>query len=363
MSFSAAASFCHRFGTGLHAGADMVKLLESECRIGSSQQKDAIKKLVAGVKQGEQLHVLMGTSFSQIDDNHGELENQLGRNTCFPSHEHYTRQQQLRRKFLGAIAYPAFMLTFSIGVVSLLIYLMGILTPAGGGQMTDLLGWGLRGGSGVLIFWTYLLFFFAIAAGAVFCFFRNVAGVQNIVPLIYLIPRLGDAIQTITIARFCRVLSVGLGAGLEPIPSIALALDATDSDYYRAVQDETESAILNGATLASALEKTNIFPDDFIGKIEIAEHSGTDSESIAFLAEDYDERAQTVRRSFTHHIRRGCHLGCLVRAVRDVPYHVGCTGFIRKHSNPFELPVSPSECVHHGLNASRTVNRRLLVLR
>ena len=73
-------------------------------------------------------------------------------------------------------------------------------------------------------------------------------------------------------------------------------LDATDSDYYRAVQDETESAILNGATLASALEKTNIFPDDFIGKIEIAEHSGTDSESIAFLAEDYDERAQTAMK-------------------------------------------------------------------
>ena len=300
MSFSAAASFCHRFGTGLHAGADMVKLLESECRIGSSQQKDAIKKLVAGVKQGEQLHVLMGqnkffprlmTTMVRVGESAGKLEYLFSILT-----EHYTRQQQLRRKFLGAIAYPAFMLTFSIGVVSLLIYLMGILTPAGGGQMTDLLGWGLRGGSGVLIFWTYLLFFFAIAAGAVFCFFRNVAGVQNIVPLIYLIPRLGDAIQTITIARFCRVLSVGLGAGLEPIPSIALALDATDSDYYRAVQDETESAILNGATLASALEKTNIFPDDFIGKIEIAEHSGTDSESIAFLAEDYDERAQTAMK-------------------------------------------------------------------
>ena len=278
----------------------MVKLLESECRIGSSQQKDAIKKLVAGVKQGEQLHVLMGqnkffprlmTTMVRVGESAGKLEYLFSILT-----EHYTRQQQLRRKFLGAIAYPAFMLTFSIGVVSLLIYLMGILTPAGGGQMTDLLGWGLRGGSGVLIFWTYLLFFFAIAAGAVFCFFRNVAGVQNIVPLIYLIPRLGDAIQTITIARFCRVLSVGLGAGLEPIPSIALALDATDSDYYRAVQDETESAILNGATLASALEKTNIFPDDFIGKIEIAEHSGTDSESIAFLAEDYDERAQTAMK-------------------------------------------------------------------
>ena len=138
------------------------ELLESECRIGSSQQKDAIKQLVAGVKQGEQLHVLMGqnkffprlmTTMVRVGESAGKLEYLFSILT-----EHYTRQQQLRRKFLGAIAYPAFMLTFSIGVVSLLIYLMGIL-PAGGGQMTDLLGWGLlRGGSGVLIFWTYLLF-------------------------------------------------------------------------------------------------------------------------------------------------------------------------------------------------------------
>ena len=39
-----------------------------------------------------------------------------------------------------------------------------------------------------------------------------------------------------------------------------------------------------------------MFPDDFIGKIEIAEHSGTDSESIAFLAAEYDERAQRAMK-------------------------------------------------------------------
>ena len=184
------------------------------------------------------------------------------------------------------------MLTAAICVISLLIYLMGILTPPGGGQMTDLLGWGLRGGTGVLIFWGYLLTFFGILGGASFCFFRNVAGVQNMVPLIYMVPKLGQSIQTITIARFCRALSIALGAGLEPTASIALALDATDSDYYRAARDDTEQSILEGATLSTALDKTGIFPDDFIGKIEIAEHSGTDSESIAFLAAEYDERAQ-----------------------------------------------------------------------
>ncbi len=300
MSFSAAAAFCYRFGTGLHAGADILVLLESEGRIGSARQQAAIKQLIVGVKQGEQLHVLMGndkffpglmTTMVRVGELTGKLEYLLSLLS-----EHYQRQQQLRRGFFGAIAYPAFMLTAAIGIISLLIYLMGILTPPSGGQMTDLLGWGLRGGTGVLIFWGYLLLVFGILGGAVFCFFRNVAGVQNIVPLIYMIPKLGQSIQTITIARFCRALSIALGAGLEPTASIALALDATDSDYYRAARDDTEQAILEGATLSTALDRTRIFPDGFIGKIEIAEHSGTDSESIAFLAAEYDERAQRAMK-------------------------------------------------------------------
>lgn len=300
MSFSAAAAFCYRFGTGLHAGADILVLLESETRIGSARQQAAVKQLIVGVKKGEQLHVLMGqdqffpplmTAMVRVGELTGKLEYLLSLLS-----EHYQRQQQLRRGFLASIAYPAFLLGSGITVISILIYLMGILTPPGGGQMTDLLGLGLRGGTGVLVFWGYLLFFFAIIGGVTFCFFRNVAGVQNLVPLIYMVPKIGLSIQTITIARFCRALSIALGAGLEPTASIALALDATDSDYYRAVQEDTNESILEGATLSKALEQTGIFPDEFIGKIEIAEHSGTDSESIAFLAAEYDDRAQRAMK-------------------------------------------------------------------
>ena len=83
MSFSAAASFCHRFGTGLHAGADILVLLESESRIGSARQKDAIKRLIDGVKQGEQLHVLMSadkffqtlmTTMVRVGESTGKLD-------------------------------------------------------------------------------------------------------------------------------------------------------------------------------------------------------------------------------------------------------------------------------------------------
>jgi len=298
MSFSAAASFCHRFGTGLRAGADMLVLLKSEAKMGTASQRRAMVGLIEGVKRGEQLHVLMGqnkffptlmTVMVRVGETTGKLEYLL-----FLLSEHYQQQLQLRRSFISVITLPVLQLLFGILVISGLIYLLGILVPATGGEMADILGFGLRGGQGVLVFWMYLFLIFGSIGTCILCFFKNVGGVQNLIPLIYLIPVIGASIQTITIARFCRGLSIALGSGLEPTLAISLALDSTDSDYYRTAAADVEKSILAGATLSGALEAMEILPSDFIGRVEIAEHSGTDAESIAHLADEYDERASVA---------------------------------------------------------------------
>ena len=297
MSFSAAASFCHRFGTGLHAGADILVLLKSEAKMGSAKQCRAMDGLIEGVKKGEQLHVLMGqndffptlmTVMVRVGETTGKLEYLL-----LLLSEHYQQQVQLRRNFISAIILPVLQLVFGILVISVSIYIMGILR-SGSGEMADILGFGLRGGKGVLIFWMYLVVFFGSIGACILCFFKNVAGVQNLIPLIYMVPVIGTSIQTITIARFCRGLSIALGSGLEPTLAISLALDSTDSDYYRAAADDVGKAILSGATLSGALDSMKILPADFIGRVEIAEHSGTDSESMAYLANEYDDRAKVA---------------------------------------------------------------------
>jgi type II secretory pathway component PulF len=208
--------------------------------------------------------------------------------------EHYQHQLATRRMFVQSIAWPMLQLIAGILVLSLLIYLMGVLVPAGGGQMADVLGFGLRGGTGVLKFWLYLAIFFGTIALLVWAFMRNVAGIQNLIPLIYMIPVVGPSIQTLAISRFCWTMALSLDAGLDPIRSIRLALDSTDSDFYRAGADDAEKAIRGGSTLAGALQQTSLFPDDFIGRVAISEHSGTDAESIEFLAREYDERAKSA---------------------------------------------------------------------
>ncbi len=299
MKLSSAAKFCHRFGTGLKAGADLVRLLESEANHGAENERQAMRLLVQGAKKGEHLSSVMAanqayyppllTAMTRVGEATGRLDR-----TLLTLGEHFQHQLTTRRMFISSITFPTLQLFGGIMVISLLIYLMGILTPAGGGEMADVLGFGMRGGSGVLKFWAYIAVFLGTVGAAVWAFFNNVGGIQNLAPLIYKIPKIGPSIQTITISRFCWTMALSLDAGLDPIRSIRLSLDSTDSDYYRGMADDSEKAIRAGSTLAGALQATDLFPRDFITRVEISEHSGTDAESMDYLAKEYDERAKTA---------------------------------------------------------------------
>ncbi len=302
MKLTAARDFCRRMGVSLRAGADLMKILDSETRHGPPRQRNAMRGVRDAAAVGTEMSAAMksqGKFFPRLliaMMRVGEATGRLER-TLLQLAGHYENQVQLQRNFFKAIAYPAIQLFMAIGVLSLLIWIMGVLTPPGGGEMADILGFGLRGTSGVLWFWSYLAVLFGFIGLAIYGFRQNWGGVHNLIPILYQIPVVGSAIQTITLSRFAWTLSLGLDAGLNPIPAIRLALDATDSDYYRLAGKEGEAAIRGGATLAGALQRMELFPDEFITGVEVAEMSGTDAESIDHLARDYDERARAAMKT------------------------------------------------------------------
>ena len=303
MGISAAGGFCRRMGTGLRAGADLMRLLNAEAKYGSPRQREAIGHVVESVSAGFSISDAMKQrrsffprlmiSLVNVGEHTGKLER-----TFLTLAEHYENQVSLRRMFLTAIAWPMLQLIVGIGVISLVIYLMGILTPVSGGQMTDILGLGLRGPAGVLVFWCYIACVVAILWALYYGYQRNLGGVQNVIPLLYLIPKFGPSLQTITLSRFTRTLALGLESGLDPIRSVKLGLDSTDSDYYRSGAEVFESAVRDkGDTLAGGLRLTDLFPDPFLHLVEVAELSGTESESIDHLAVEYEERAKMAMKT------------------------------------------------------------------
>ncbi|TWT53401.1 putative type II secretion system protein F [Rubripirellula amarantea] len=297
MKITDAAKFCHRFATGHRAGVDVVRLLQSETSHGSSRQRREMQALADGASRGHQLHELMQqaepyypvllTAMTEVGEETGKLERAL-----FVLAKHFQHRVDMRRKFIRSISWPVFQLFAGIAVLSLLIYIMGIMRAAGGAEMTDILGLGLRGPEGVLKFWGYLVLIFGSIGLFIAAFFQNWFGLQNLAPLLYMIPKIGPAIQTITIARFCHTMALALDAGLDPIRSIALSCKSTGSSYYASGIADSEKAIRQGSTLSGALNAMSVFPEDFIARVDISEHSGTDAEAMQHLAAEYDERAE-----------------------------------------------------------------------
>ena len=74
-------------------------------------------------------------------------------------------------------------------VIALLILLLGLLSPVGGGEMFDPLGLGLRGVSGVAIYFTCVFAFFGLMALAFHAVKKNWFNLHSVVPVFYLIPK------------------------------------------------------------------------------------------------------------------------------------------------------------------------------
>lgn len=302
MPLGAAANFCRRFGTGMRAGVDVLRLLNNETKHGTAKQKTAMSDLHQAIRDGETLPDAM-----KLQDGYfpplmiamasaGETTGKLDR-TMLTLAGHLEERLKIRRDFFRQISWPLFQLFAAVNILALLIYILGVLTPAGGGEMFDPTGFGLRGASGVLKFYSYVLAVGLLIVGGIVAFQKNLGGVHNLIPLLYRIPVAGPALQTITLSRFIWTLALSLDAGIDPIRAIHLGLDSTDSDFYRSAKDDVEKSIRGGRTMSETLLATDIFPDDFITAIEVAEISGTDAEAMQHLAADYDERARRAMQT------------------------------------------------------------------
>ena len=300
MKLVEASRFCQRFGTGLRSGVDVLRMLELEQNQGPPAQRKAMQRLASRVHAGDEVGEAMSkdiffpTTLSSLmvaGDESGKVDRAL-----LLLSDHYAKRLEARKTFVRAITFPLLQLVGGILVISLLIYLMGILTPATGGQMTDLLGWGLRGGSGVLMFWSYLLVILIFGFVVYFLIQRNVGGIQNMIPLIYRVPGIGSAIQTITLSKFCTAMALAYEAGLDSIRALHLGLSATGSEYYASAKPTVETEIRRGADLSGAMARTHVFPSSLLSEVSMAEESGTSAEGFNRLAKEYSDRADSAVR-------------------------------------------------------------------
>lgn len=284
----------------MSAGIDVRTFWEMESKRAPARYQNAFQSIYQQVSAGDTLaesmeaqgdfFPVMVRELVDVGEKSGRLEQVFDRLA-----EYYTHLSQLKRTFLSGIAWPMMQLGAAALIIGFLIWFVGEVLPAMGGQAVDLLGFGLVGNSGLLVYLAMIagIVFFCVMVYSVIR--RRLFGDLPL-RLILRIPYLGSTLETMALARLTWTLSMCLESGVDAKQSMRQALRSSHLPPYLAVSRKVEDLIQAGDQFHEALRNAGEFPDEFLNMLETAEISGALSESMLLLSEEYSRRAESATR-------------------------------------------------------------------
>ena len=206
--------------------------------------------------------------------------------------EHYENLLRLRRSFISQIAMPTIQLVAALCIISFVIYLLGVVAGMTGSQPIDILGWGLTGTSGALIFFCGsfgtlfgLVFLYLLAA-------RSLPTQRALHGVFLQIPVLGACLRSFAIARFAWSYALTQQAGMRIVPSLKASLNATGNGAFQAAIPRMSALVEQGEDLSTVLFDSGLFGEEFVQMVQVAETSGTVPEMLQHLSPQFEENAR-----------------------------------------------------------------------
>ena len=184
-------------------------------------------------------------------------------------------------------------------MIGLLIWVLGIVAQRNNGQPIDILGFGLIGNRGLLIYTNFIIAVGLVIAGLVVAVRRGVFWTRPLQRAVMRIPVLGGCLEKLALARLTWALHLTMNVDMDLRQVVPLVLRATGSDYYIQHTEEVVSLVATGHPLHEAFAVTGVFPDDFLEALEVAEESGAVVESMERLSKRYEDEAESALKMLT----------------------------------------------------------------
>lgn len=302
LSNKALAELCHRLAVETDAGIDIRRTCQREADMAGGRTKQKFASIRDAVNRGDSLasaFARTGSLFPPLflEMTHvGEQTGTLGR-VVHRLEAHYRRQVQAQRLFLGAIAWPLFELAAAVLIVGILIWVLGVVAQRNNGQPIDILGFGLVGNRGLIIYINFVIVVGLCLAGVVIAVRRGALWIRPLQRAALRLPVIGNALERIALARLAWALHLMLNVEMDLRRLVPLALRTTGNDYYIRHANKIVSDIARGDPLHIAFAGPRAFPADFIDALAVAEESGRLVESMQHLSNRYEEEAELAIRT------------------------------------------------------------------
>jgi type IV pilus assembly protein PilC len=112
-------------------------------------------------------------------------------------------------------------------------------------------------------------------------------------------PYLGELVRKVSVARFTRTLSTLLSSGVSLPESFSLTREVMSNRVMRDSLERAYVGLLDGESMATALEKVKLFPPVVSGMINVGEEIGYLPTMLNRIANSYDEEVDTIVAGFT----------------------------------------------------------------
>jgi general secretion pathway protein F len=217
--------------------------------------------------------------------------------------DHLDAASKLRSKVSSALAYPAFMVIFGIGVITLL---MVVVVP----KMTSI----FEGFDAVLPWYTRTLIFIsntlgsywwlliALTGGVVYGIRRwreTPEGRATWDRKLLKAPMLGSLVLMIAIARFSRTLGTLLSSGVPVLTALDITRNVLGNVELMRVVEDARGSIREGESIAAPLKRSGAFPPIVTHMIAIGERSGQLEQMLGHVAAAYESQVDARLATLT----------------------------------------------------------------
>ena len=211
--------------------------------------------------------------------------------------EFMEKAEKLKRKIIGAMIYPAVVVTFAMGiVVGIMIVVIpkfkeifrdfDVNLPDVTMVLLNTSDWVVKGtppGWMVILFSPFAIFF-------VLKLIRSSKGGRHVVDYVGLkIPVFGTLLQKSAVARFTRTLGTLISAGVPILEAILITRETAGNEVYSRAMEKVHDSIREGESFAAPLRATGVCDGLVTNMIDVGEETGDLDKMLLKIADNYEE--------------------------------------------------------------------------
>lgn len=296
---------CRTLSTLLESGVDVRQSFKVAAKkTGDGRSRDALAEIAQQVAAGHEISAAMRMQtgvFPELMIDMIEMSEGTGSLPEVLTHlaEHYENNLQLRRQFVGSIAWPLFQLVAAVFIIAILILVFGMIPANPNGPKMNAMVFGLSGVQGAVI-WLTCTFGGAALVWLGYQVAARLFSAKKILdPLWLRVPVLGTCMRSFAIARFSWAYFLTQQSGMPVVRSLTASLKATNNGAFQNATPLMCAGIREGEDFSTVLAASGLFPEDFLHMVAVAETSGTVPEALHRLSPQFQDQARRSMRMLT----------------------------------------------------------------